>query len=87
MRIDVLNTMVVLVLRHLYSEKVIGQQLCHVSIPDSANFLTSDPLKPPKNLPMDTKFAQDRELWGPTYPPNLVFLGAPGTNRQGVGVY
>ena len=31
---------------------------------------------------MGMQFAQDREIRGPTCPPNLLFLDGPGANRQ-----
>ena len=47
MRIEVLNPMVVLVLRYLYSVKSYWQKLPYIGTTGTANFWPSDTPKPP----------------------------------------
>ena len=88
MRIDVLNMMVVLTLRYLYSEKVVGKKLLytsnrHIPVRGIFDLLT---LQTPLNINLGTRNLRSAENFGgPTYSTNLVFLGAPGANRQGRG--
>ena len=88
MCISVLNKMVVVVLRYFDSVRSFWPKT-HASIPGVTNFWPSDPLPPPPptklSINLDaTNFHRTENSRGSIYSPNLVFLGAPGANRQGV---
>ena len=78
--------LVVLFLRYLYSVKSYWPKTALSAYP--ARGIFGPPTPPPKK-----KQQLNNDLWawnlhktensgGPTYPPNLVFLGGPGANRQ-----
>ena len=89
MRIDVLNTTVVLFLRYLYSVKSYCQKNCALSA-YPAREIFGFPTPPPQknNLnndlwPMGMKFAQDRELLGPHLPTKFNVSRWPRSQSQG----
>ena len=84
MRIDVLNTMVVLVLRYIYYVESYWQKLRMSALPVRRIFSILTPQNP-LNLNLGARNLHRAEnSKGPNNPPNLVFLGAPRANCQGV---
>ena len=86
MRIDELNTMVVLVFAlYLFCKKSLAKKL---RIPAYAVQRICEFLTPqiPLNINLGVQNLHRAEnSWSPIYPPNVVFLSAPGANRQGGG--